>query len=129
MFIRWDHDTGEAIGFPQTVKTSGNDWLPFVEGPELVNTATQWNEYVYVAEGDYVTIAVHGDPTPLYSQRRQDEYAPLADQLDMLWHDINNNSLNSDGKFFKHIKSVKDKYPKESYNERNRDRGSSDQTR
>jgi len=41
-------------------------------------------------------------------------YPDLGEQLDALYHDIENGTLTTDGNFFKTIKAVKDKYPKPS---------------
>ena len=47
-----------------------------------------------------------------YKISRSQEYPALSDQLDMLWHAINTNSLNQTSDFYTTIKAVKDKYPK-----------------
>ncbi len=41
-------------------------------------------------------------------------YPDLGEQLDLLFHDIENGTVSKDGAFFKAIKAVKDKYPKPS---------------
>ena len=38
-------------------------------------------------------------------------YPELGEQLDLLFHDIENGTLTKDGTFFKTLKAVKDKYP------------------
>lgn len=43
---------------------------------------------------------------------REARYGLLQDQLDMLWHDINNDVALKDGQWFNHIKSIKDAVPK-----------------
>jgi hypothetical protein len=40
------------------------------------------------------------------------EYPDLADQLDALWHDIHNGTLDTTGVFYNLIKTVKDNHPK-----------------
>ena len=47
-----------------------------------------------------------------YKEQRMLEYPFIGDQLDMLWHAINTNSLNQTSDFYTTIKAVKDKYPK-----------------
>ena len=47
-----------------------------------------------------------------YKAKRSNEYPSLFDQLDMLWHAINTNSLDKTSDFYTTIKAVKDKYPK-----------------
>jgi len=46
-----------------------------------------------------------------YQRNRQ--YPSLGDQLDMLWHAIDTNSLNKTSDFYTAIKAVKDAHPKE----------------
>jgi hypothetical protein len=46
-----------------------------------------------------------------YQRLRQ--YPPLGDQLDMLWHAIDNGTLNKTSDFYTAIKAVKDAHPKE----------------
>ena len=48
-----------------------------------------------------------------YKNLRAIEYPSLANQLDMLWHAIDTGSLSKDSEFYKSLKAVKDKYPKE----------------
>ena len=47
--------------------------------------------------------------------KRQFEYMPIDYQLDLLWHDMESGAIKvdkkKDGTWYKHIKSVKEKYP------------------
>ena len=43
---------------------------------------------------------------------RLKEFPHFAEQLDALWHDINNETLDKTGAFYALLKAVKDKYPK-----------------
>ena len=45
-------------------------------------------------------------------QSRVNDYGSLAEQLDMIWHDIDNNTLDKSGQFYAFIKGVKDNNPK-----------------
>ena len=47
-----------------------------------------------------------------YKKQRAREYPLLKEQMDMLWHAIDTDSLNKDSDFYKELKKVKDKYPK-----------------
>ena len=47
-----------------------------------------------------------------YSYDRCKEYPDGFEQLDMLWHSINNGIELKDSEWFKKIKEVKEKYPK-----------------
>jgi hypothetical protein len=45
--------------------------------------------------------------------QRNRVYPSLGDQLDMLWHAIDNGTLNKTSDFYTAIKAVKDAHPKE----------------
>lgn len=47
-----------------------------------------------------------------YQEPRMLNYPSLGEQLDKLFHDIDNGTLNKNGEFYSTIKAVKDKYPK-----------------
>ena len=45
--------------------------------------------------------------------KRRTEYLSWQEQLDKLWHDINDGKLDKTGSWYKHIKAVKDANSKE----------------
>lgn len=45
-------------------------------------------------------------------KHRANQYPDLKDQLDALWHDIDNNTLDSNGVFYTLLKTIKDNNPK-----------------
>jgi hypothetical protein len=47
-----------------------------------------------------------------HTKRRAEEYPSLQDQLDMLWHGMNNGTMEKVEPFYSSIKAVKDKYPR-----------------
>ena len=48
-----------------------------------------------------------------YQRDRQQKFPSIGNQLDMLWHELNNSgSISTDGIWFNEIKSVKDEHPK-----------------
>ena len=48
-----------------------------------------------------------------YQRDRQQIYPSLGNQLDMLWHELNQSgSLTTNGEWFNTIQSVKDQFPK-----------------
>lgn len=53
------------------------------------------------------------EPVLTYQQKRQLEYPPLGDQLDMIWHSMNNGITPRIEPFYSTISAVKEKYPKE----------------
>jgi len=48
-----------------------------------------------------------------YVALRTKQYPSIGDQLDMLWHAIDNGTLNKTSDFYTAIKAVKDAHPKE----------------
>ena len=57
------------------------------------------------------TIKYTGDYVP----ERVAAYKPIKDQLDMLWHDIDDGKFGADaktGSFYASIKAIKDAHPK-----------------
>jgi hypothetical protein len=48
-----------------------------------------------------------------YKEQRAKQYPSIGDQLDMLWHAIDNGTLNKTSDFYTAIKAVKDAHPKE----------------
>lgn len=48
-----------------------------------------------------------------YKRARAAEYPSLEDQLDSLWHAMDNGSIPKAEPFYSGLKSVKDKYPKQ----------------
>ena len=52
--------------------------------------------------------------TYTFSQSRKTEYPSIAEQLDLLWHDIDNGLFGESAKtgtWYLAVKAVKDKYP------------------
>ena len=47
-----------------------------------------------------------------WRNNRVRDYKGIADQLDMIYHDINNGKLDKDGEWYKAVKKVKDDNPK-----------------
>ena len=47
-----------------------------------------------------------------YVANRTNAYPDLGEQLDKLFHDIDNGTLNEEGEFFTALKAVKDDFPK-----------------
>ena len=47
-----------------------------------------------------------------YARNRATEYPALGEQLDMLWHAIDQGTLDKDSDLYTALKAVKDKYPK-----------------
>jgi hypothetical protein len=53
--------------------------------------------------------------TPPYNAQRQNNHAPIGDQLDQLWHDIDDGKFGDaakTGTFYLAVKAIKDEFPK-----------------
>lgn len=113
MFVQWSSETNSVIKGAQTVVGEGDGWLPFIEGENfVVNTKTQTSKYVLSEDGTFVTLLIEGSTDLTWEQQRLSAYGGLADQLDMIWHDMNDGTFDSTGLFFNHIKDIKDANPK-----------------
>ena len=49
-----------------------------------------------------------------YQRKRQPEYPNIGEQLDLLWHAIDDETLDKTSNFYTSLKATKDKYPKPS---------------
>ena len=47
-----------------------------------------------------------------YQRKRQPEYPAIGEQLDLLWHAIDDGTLDKTSDFYTSLKATKDKYPK-----------------
>ena len=47
-----------------------------------------------------------------YVERRRTDYPEIGDQLDMLWHSMDNGDIPKSLEFYEAIKAIKNKYPK-----------------
>ena len=63
-----------------------------------------------IVEYNEATVQAYIDANAYKSQR---QYPSIGDQLDMLWHAIDNGTLNKTSDFYTTIKAVKDAHPKE----------------
>ena len=113
MFVKYDKDNSKVTRGPQLIKGDGDGWLPFLEGESFViNSKTQSSRYALSDDETFVYLEVEGDPSLTWEQQRVEAYGIVEDQLDMIWHDIKNNTLDQTGAFFAYVKDVKDTYPK-----------------
>ena len=60
----------------------------------------------------YETAGNAAEKLPVVLSARQLGYSKIADQLDKLWHDIDDGKLDKNGSWYKAIKAVKDDNPK-----------------
>ena len=78
---------------------------------DIVAQANREHKIIKVVDGELVL--VEKEPVVLgYRLLRAREYPQIREQLDMLWHAIDTDSLDKTSDFYKELKKVKDKYPK-----------------
>ena len=76
------------------------NWLDTVQSKP---TREQVSQAVAIVQAEYTA----------QEYQRLRKYPSLGDQLDMLWHAIDNGTLNKTSDFYTAIKAVKDAHPKE----------------
>ena len=73
---------------------------------------SDWEEYSqWLKKGN--TPDPYVEPELGYQDKRLMAYASIGDQLDMLWHAIDDETLDKTSDFYTSLKATKDKYPKE----------------
>jgi len=81
------------------------------------NVVTMRDDTAYDESGNQVAYdesAVQAEiDANLYKNSRASAYPALVEQLDMLWHAIDNGTLDKTSDFYTTLKQVKDTYPKE----------------
>lgn len=79
---------------------------------DIVAQANREHKIIKIVDDELVL--VEKEPVVLgYKLLRAREYPQLKDQLDMIWHAIDTDSLDKTSDFYKELKKVKDKYPKD----------------
>jgi hypothetical protein len=64
-------------------------------------------------ENGYPILTDHVAPVLTYYQSRANEYPIVGDQLDMLWHAIDQGTLDKTSSFYTTIADIKNRFPKE----------------
>jgi hypothetical protein len=69
---------------------------------------------VGIADDEVVSgwLSEQAEQAKTYSDHRVSSYPSIPDQLDMLWHAIDLDTLDKTSDFYNNLKAVKDKYPK-----------------
>lgn len=107
MFVKWD---GEKITAGPQGTPAGEGWVPYIraENKQPRQTCT----FRFCEERCAVVQELGAEFDPNWRETRSIEYGKLSEQLDKLFHDIENGTLDTTGEFFNHIKAVKDANPK-----------------
>lgn len=72
----------------------------------IIDKTIEWN----LPDGDLSKILIL-----LCKDKKRNDYSKIEDQLDLLWHDIDNGifgDIAKNGEWYNSIKEVKEKYPK-----------------
>jgi hypothetical protein len=81
--------------------------IEWVNAPESPSTQKQVDDKLTELIAEY--------DAQEYARKRKEEYPPLAEQLDLLWHAIDTDTLDDKdhrNKFYSRLKQVKDDNPK-----------------
>lgn len=103
----YDLDSGEILQW------GAGEAVPPVPGPSvgvLPSLPPDPDTKYRIEAGEFVAVP---EPAPDYRQRRQWHYPPLTDQIDALWHAMNDGLLPQVPGFYDQIAAVKAANPKE----------------
>lgn len=83
-----------------------NDYsqIRWVVEPEIIPTSEEVENEIVRLQAEY--------DSKEYQRTRAKNYPSIGEQLDMLWHSIDTDTLNKTSDFYTTLKAVKDAYPK-----------------
>ena len=112
LYVKYDIDSGTVILGPQGGMEGVDGWYPLLT-TETDNLRQQFTFEFNAELGVVVQVPDNSVSINLtYQELRSEAYPKIGDQLDMLFHDIESNTLNQRGLFFAALKAIKDTYPK-----------------
>ena len=96
-----------------------DDVIQDITEEEKIAKAKLWNEN-YEAKNNYVSKRKEGVVTSSLNDTtgkrenitKEEGYQSIGDQLDNLWHDIDEGKLDKTGSFYTSIKTIKDRWSK-----------------
>ncbi len=112
MFVQWDCETSKVTQGPQGTAGPGDNWYPMVTIGGDENLRHYEAKYELNEDAGIVLEIITGKAVS-YGLSRSSAYDSVREQLDKLWHDIDNDRLDKSGSFYIHRKSVKDTFPKD----------------
>jgi len=119
MYVVWNEEENRIALGPQgrIPKNDTRNWCTWINAtPDNYRLKPgEYFEEVYDPDQKTVTQQVGGTATAElpYGEFRLENYPALGEQLDALWHDIHNGTLDKSGAFYNSILKVKDNYPKD----------------
>lgn len=111
LYVQFDTNGSSITAGPQAGMQDQSGWYKYVPAPDRLPR----DDVDYVVDEDAGTVVQYvtgSAPEPEYTESRALQYPKIAEQLDKLFHDINNGTLDETGGFYTAIKAVKDEYPK-----------------
>ena len=105
MYSKWHaiRAIDDTKQFTTALDSEGNEIVTWADGETPISDS-DINAKVTELKNDWDNKA--------YQRSREAEYPKIGDQLDKLFHDINNGSLTTSGDFYTAINAIKTKYPK-----------------
>jgi hypothetical protein len=106
--------TGQVIEFKEggeDVRFEVSPELTWVEGPETIEEGLQPPDFEYDEETEVISRRVFPDPP--HDLARRLDYPSVEEQLDLLWHDMDEGRIagKDTSRWFGALKSVKNAHP------------------
>lgn len=113
MYVKWDTETSKIIAGPQEINPSNTEgWTIYVPYVGERIKEGEYLSYEYNSADNILVEQKVGTPVNEYKESRRRKYPGLDEQLDLLWHDINNGTLDATGQFYQTLLQVKEEFPK-----------------
>lgn len=110
--IRWvKFQNGKILEGPVAGDRPSEDFIEYVEVVNLPPVHGPITVTLALVDGKCVKTLT---AQTWYAAERQAAYPAIGDQLDALWHAMDNNLIPQIEPFYSQVKAVKDKYPKPS---------------
>ena len=113
LYVKYDHDTDQVTMGPQSGMAGESGWLPYIGDNPIIGPTDMVGDRYFEEFGAVVRVKVGTLPGPTYKQQRAMAYPNIADQLDLLFHDLSTGNLDTDGGLFQALLAVKNEFPKD----------------
>jgi hypothetical protein len=109
LFVKYDFDNEAVLMGPQGNQPD-DTWVLFIPAENLKPRQASYTKWIEELD---VVLQIAGDEHVFdYAAQRRNAYPKIGEQLDKLFHDIDNGTLGKTGSFYETIKGVKDDIPK-----------------
>ena len=113
LFVQFVHDTNKVTLGPQSGMAGEPGWLRYIGDNDLIGPNDTTGDHYIEELGIVARVPTGTIPEPTVTELRSKAYPKIADQLDLLFHDISNGNLNNDGGFYQALHAVKTQFPKD----------------